>query len=287
MSGRKKRKNLAGLPSEISPEDRDVVTRLTAEHKGAVHECLEIMQRIVASKRAAAEAMNIELDSVHAVDAPSGVEDDDAKVAEMLTHIAYTNRRMEVAEVMASFLTSVGSNASTRKGKYKVSTPLMTPADVHPFLREPLAEGETPCIAGNLCYTHKIPGWPVGRKLRSLVLPGETRFTGYCIVCHDFLVYKFIIKQDQESPHRRFVDDPAGAGATQVQGYPAVVNDVQYLFGPGGYKPSIRMTQMDLKPIHGVVGQVKAPSLGHYAPYEEDGIWRLSDEACHFPSPSA
>lgn len=285
MSVRKKKKNLAGLPSETTAEERDVITRLTAEHKGYVQACLDIMSHIAVSKRAEAEANNIQLDRVRVMDASQEALTDE-QVAERLALVAHISRRMEVAKVMSEFLSSVGC-ASTRKGKYVLSVPIMAPEDIRPFLREPLAEGETACAAGVLCYARKVPGWPAGRNLRSLVLDGETRYPGHCVVCHDFLVYEFILKQDQEDPHRRFAPDPANTGATQTQGHPVVVNDIQYLFGHGGYKPSIRMTQMDLKPINGVIGQMRTPSLTHYAAFEEEGIWWLTDASCHFPTPSA
>jgi hypothetical protein len=187
---------------------------------------------------------------------------------------------------MASFLTSMGSNATKRKGKYKISVPMFGPDEVKPFLREPIAEDERPCVGGCECYVHQIPGWPADRSLRALVLEGDMRHTGYCIICQFFLVYKFILDQMGKDPRRQFKPDPMGKGATQTQGYPVVVNDIQIKFGPGGYKPSMRMTDMDLKPIHGVIGPVMAPSLGYWDPYERDGVWWLSDDECHFPQPS-
>jgi hypothetical protein len=283
MPSRKKQKNMAGKPTDTTSDERAAITRLTSQDKKHVEDALDIMRHVVVSGMAAANAMDMEMNRLQVTDA----ERPDEEVADLLYRAAKANARLEVSQVMSKFLTSAGSNASLRKGKYKVSVPMFGPEDVAPFLREPVAEDEYPCVGGSECYVHKIRGWPSDRSLRSLVLDGEMRHTGYCILCQFFLVCQIVLDQIGKDPRRQFEPDPANLGITHTQGYATVINDIQIRFGVGGYKPSMRFTEMDLKPICGVVGSIMAPQLGHFSPYEKDGIWWLSDEDCHFQTPSA
>lgn len=284
MPVRKKRKTLLGDPSEMDKEQVDTTRRLTGQKREWTEDALAIMRSIVQSKMAAAEAVGVELEKITVTDVDQTGDEDPA---EILSRVAHARRRLQVSQVMTIFLTSIGSSASTRKGKCKTSVPVMGPADIRPFLREPLGKVERPCCAGSECYALAIRDWPADKLPRALVLPGETRQTGYCVICHDFLVSKFVLDQTKKDPRWRFTSDPCGTGATHAAGHPVTINEIQYLFGPGGFKPCLRMTEMDLKPIHGVVGSVIVPSLGHYHAYEEDGVWRLDDSERHFTSPSA
>lgn len=267
-------------------DEEEVATtqRLTGEKRQWTEDALNIMRSIVRSKLAAAEAVGVELEKITVTDADDVTDEDPAEV---LSRVAHARRRLQVSQVMTIFLTSIGSSASTRKGKCKTSVPVMGPEDIAPFLREPLGRTEKPCSAGSECYALGIRDWPADKLPRALVLPGETRQTAYCVICHDFLVSKFVLDQTKKDPRWRFTPDPCGTGATHAAGHPVTVNEIQYLFGPGGFKPCLRMTEMDLKPIHGVIGSVIEPSLGHFHAHEVDGVWHIDDSSRHFPSPSA
>lgn len=257
----------------MAPEQLETAERVhrTNDQRVMVERGVDIMRSIVLSMRAEASAVGI-MPRTQLADSGEPVD-----VSTLIEAFREEQRRVEVCQAMTTFLEGMGSAPLIENGEYVVpDIPLMTPETIKPFLREPILENESACVANTQCYVNKVANWPEGTKLRAMT-PG-----GYCALCHDFLVYKMVVDQTSKHARWRLVPDPNKEELTYAWGSPASINAVQYSFGPGGFKRDLRLIDVDVAPIPGIIGCAIIPSIGHYSPYTYDEHWYLDDTERHF-----
>lgn len=273
MSGTKRLKNLKGDPNNMAIEQKETFERIrrSNEDRKDIEDAVALLKNIVTSMRAQAASVGI-VPRVQIAD--SGQEIDVAMLSQALRQ---KQRRVEVCQATTTFLENMGSAPSMTNGEYGVPPiPMMTPATIKPYLREPILEDEIPCVAGINCYVKQIDNWPEDKSLRAIT-PG-----GYCALCHDFLVYKIVLDQTAKDPRWRLVPDPNEENLVCAWGSPASINSLQYKFGPGGFKRDLRLIDVDVAPVKGAIGCPIVPSKGHYCPFVKDGHWYLDDTVRHF-----
>jgi len=275
MHAAKKSKGLRGGPSNITTAERETLNRIshrTSEEKRIIEDGAALMRSIVTSMKA--QAASVGIDFTTRIADPEEIINEE----QLRLHMAEAERWVDASKAVTTFIEVMGSAPTLEHGEYSIpAIPMMDPATMKPYLREKVLEGERSCVSGSNCYVHQVIGWPLEKELVALTEKGM------CALCHDNFIYKVYLDQTSKDPRRRLVPDPNEGQLTYFWGTSGSINSVQYKFGPGGYKLSLRLCDSDLKPPTGVIGLPIVPSLGHFAPVEVDGIWTLDDTARHFP----